>query len=268
MKHLKLFFCMILVLGLFSGVFAQGTADWVYTYDCDTLPNVSGAIQKIGGGIGSFFLSNDNPNVVFLNGDGTLTINDFNDSGNHYCTVDVASGMWSVPATVEVRMAMLQTTTGNSVPLRVSDGENSYEWRIFPTYLSGARSVTMDMTQMRVLRIKFDSTGAYLYVDNDGTIEEVLGYYRSLSLNYFFWGDMYSDASGEYVFDYIYWLTGAAYDFDTQINKVSANECGYWGYLDSDLNKDCKVDLGDLAIMVQEWLGCTDPADAECVVVD
>ena len=41
-------------------------------------------------------------------------------------------------------------------------------------------------------------------------------------------------------------------------------ECGDWGYPKGDLNKDCYVDLKDLAILAGTWLDCTDPYDQSC----
>ena len=40
--------------------------------------------------------------------------------------------------------------------------------------------------------------------------------------------------------------------------------CGNWGYLYADLNEDCYVDIGDLVIIVQNWLTCSDPGDPFC----
>ena len=39
--------------------------------------------------------------------------------------------------------------------------------------------------------------------------------------------------------------------------------CGRPGtvYLKGDINQDCYVDLNDLVLFVQDWLGCTDPSD-------
>ncbi len=44
--------------------------------------------------------------------------------------------------------------------------------------------------------------------------------------------------------------------------------CGDWGYLPMDFNKDCYVNLGDLAEFVQEWLACTDPAGIDCSSIE
>lgn len=44
---------------------------------------------------------------------------------------------------------------------------------------------------------------------------------------------------------------------------VGASLCGQPGtvYLKADLNRDCYVDMNDLVLFVQDWLGCTDPSD-------
>jgi len=265
--------CLLTALWMVAAggdVHGQCDAHWMYTYDCDVLPNVSGAIQKIGGGSTSFFLSNSDPAAVYLNGDGTLTINDLVTSGNHYCTVDATSGIWSVPCTVEVRMAVLQSTANNSVPLRVSNGSgNSWEWWIYTDRIFGARTVFMDMTQMRVMRIAFEPASATLYIDNDGTIEAIDGYLRTTSTtNQLLWGDTYSNDTAHMVWDYVYWLTGAAYDLDAQICTLNETDCGYWGYLPADLNEDCFVNQADLMIFIDQWLTCTDPSGAGCIQVN
>ena len=35
--------------------------------------------------------------------------------------------------------------------------------------------------------------------------------------------------------------------------------------MEADLNRDCYVDLADFGIVIYNWLGCNDPADANCV---
>ena len=58
-----------------------------------------------------------------------------------------------------------------------------------------------------------------------------------------------------------------------QIDEVQINSevldtfgCGMWGYLAGDINKDCKVDLADFAVLAESWLKCTNPDVPECVV--
>ncbi|MFH1615001.1 MAG: hypothetical protein ABIG61_07945 [Planctomycetota bacterium] len=41
-------------------------------------------------------------------------------------------------------------------------------------------------------------------------------------------------------------------------------ECGDWGYSEVDINRDCYVNLADLAIFVSKWLECTDLTNPEC----
>ena len=43
-------------------------------------------------------------------------------------------------------------------------------------------------------------------------------------------------------------------------------EYGNWGYYDADLNKDCYVDLKDLAVLGQGLLTCTDPLGEDCQI--
>lgn len=45
---------------------------------------------------------------------------------------------------------------------------------------------------------------------------------------------------------------------------IQDNECGAWGYLPADLNRDCRVDLNDFAIMADTWLKCTQPFSEGC----
>ncbi len=40
--------------------------------------------------------------------------------------------------------------------------------------------------------------------------------------------------------------------------------CGDWGYLEMDFNRDCYVDLRDVALFAEQWMGCTDPSGAMC----
>ncbi|MBN1845389.1 MAG: DNRLRE domain-containing protein [Sedimentisphaerales bacterium] len=40
--------------------------------------------------------------------------------------------------------------------------------------------------------------------------------------------------------------------------------CGDWGYPAGDLNRDCVVNLADLAILARHWLTCSRPGDPDC----
>jgi hypothetical protein len=71
-------------------------------------------------------------------------------------------------------------------------------------------------------------------------------------------------------FDSIQWAPTVSTDLDERyyIDNLKIEEgvdmtlpvepCGAWGYLSSDINKDCTVDLKDLAEFVKGWLGSTD----------
>lgn len=41
-------------------------------------------------------------------------------------------------------------------------------------------------------------------------------------------------------------------------------ECGDWGYMHGDLDRDCDVDLTDFAMFAESWLACTTPEVAGC----
>jgi hypothetical protein len=45
---------------------------------------------------------------------------------------------------------------------------------------------------------------------------------------------------------------------------VIAPECGDWGYKPGDLNRDCRVDLRDFALIAADWLECTLPNGENC----
>ncbi len=45
----------------------------------------------------------------------------------------------------------------------------------------------------------------------------------------------------------------------------SEDRCGQWGYAPADLDKNCRVDLEDLAIFAADWMTCTQPGQEECL---
>jgi hypothetical protein len=45
---------------------------------------------------------------------------------------------------------------------------------------------------------------------------------------------------------------------------VNENDCGAWGYLDGDVNRDCTVDFTDFGALAGNWISCTNPADPNC----
>lgn len=68
-------------------------------------------------------------------------------------------------------------------------------------------------------------------------------------------------------------FTGTIYIDDMYVGLTSQKleladpqTCGDFGtsFLPQDINKDCYVNVGDLAEMAQHWLGCTDPTNTQC----
>jgi len=76
-----------------------------------------------------------------------------------------------------------------------------------------------------------------------GDIAEILLYKTALS-----------DAQAKTVTDYIY------------EKYFVPNKCGDLGtyYLTNDVSKDCRVDMADLPLVIQDWLMCTDPVSQNC----
>ncbi len=56
---------------------------------------------------------------------------------------------------------------------------------------------------------------------------------------------------------------GELEETEVQFN-VQDNDCGAWGYDPLDINKDCRVDLTEAAILYGQWLFCTDPYGDQC----
>jgi len=46
--------------------------------------------------------------------------------------------------------------------------------------------------------------------------------------------------------------------------EVQDNDCGAWGYMHVDVNKDCYVNLGDFALLSEQWLMCVQPYGDGC----
>ena len=65
------------------------------------------------------------------------------------------------------------------------------------------------------------------------------------------WSRRYFDNSEES--EYLEYTTGAL-----QLG------CGDAGYAYGDINRDCVINLGDLALMAASWMECTDPTDPTC----
>lgn len=61
----------------------------------------------------------------------------------------------------------------------------------------------------------------------------------------------------------VVWSMGAWEQIDLYKGSL-ALECGDWGYKPGDINKDCVVNLEDLACLAQNWLTCTTPEQEGC----
>ncbi len=45
----------------------------------------------------------------------------------------------------------------------------------------------------------------------------------------------------------------------------TTDSCGQWGYAPADLDRNCRVDLDDLAVFVDDWMSCSVPDQVDCV---
>ncbi len=50
----------------------------------------------------------------------------------------------------------------------------------------------------------------------------------------------------------------------TDNRAFAAGDCGRWGYPPGDVNKDCWVNIGDLAVLASNWMICSLPYDVNC----
>ena len=53
---------------------------------------------------------------------------------------------------------------------------------------------------------------------------------------------------------------------ETELDFVETDGCGIYGFLVSDLNQDCKIDISDFSILAGQWLDCTMFPLPECGV--
>ncbi len=49
------------------------------------------------------------------------------------------------------------------------------------------------------------------------------------------------------------------------IVSIGENECGAWLFESHDFNKDCYIDMADLAMLIEDWLTCTTPNVGGCI---
>ena len=50
--------------------------------------------------------------------------------------------------------------------------------------------------------------------------------------------------------------------------SIIDNDCGSWPFEPMDFNKNCDVDLQDLAAFAAKWLACTTPYETGCIRLD
>jgi len=145
--------------------------------------------------------------------------------------------------------------------------------QVYEDYLGGATTVKTQVVlpsddQWHFVALRMSRTKG-LYIRVDDQVYANPSDYRSNENDeptvQFTWGNRDSmDAPYSGLLDDIMVYKGPM--TDEAITEIyESYQCGGWGYLPGDVNTDCAVDLGDFAMMAQNWLECTLPADVTCV---
>ena len=58
---------------------------------------------------------------------------------------------------------------------------------------------------------------------------------------------------------------GQYIDVGLSLETIHDDNCGKWGYAPADLDRNCRVDLDDLAVFVDNWMSCSVPDRVNCV---
>jgi C1A family cysteine protease len=98
----------------------------------------------------------------------------------------------------------------------------------------------------------------------------LVGWGNSAGQNYWIVRNTWGPTWGESGYLKVAFDTCNIGDYSAYVSSVSGIEpkhfCGESGqvYLTTDINKDCYVDLKDLAVLAADWLKCTDLSDKTC----
>ncbi|HBG27459.1 MAG: hypothetical protein A2Y10_02700 [Planctomycetes bacterium GWF2_41_51] len=105
--------------------------------------------------------------------------------------------------------------------------------------------------------------GAVLF-DNGKTVTSII---KTSDQNWTLMGAAVSGGKVVWGADYFYAdpETESAEEYRDLFTDTLELECGDRGYSLADLNRDCKVDFADFAIMSERWLVCTLPNDEICI---
>ena len=96
------------------------------------------------------------------------------------------------------------------------------------------------------------------HIDIEAGQLKVLGDYQSQLQGYINAGLITSNGgNSSHCYPVVSYLDGYTY--------VKTEGCTCVTFLPADLNRDCYVDMLDLAFLAQNWLDCTNPADSNCV---
>jgi hypothetical protein len=146
---------------------------------------------------------------------------------------------------------------------RITSSDNSTT--IYTGDLTGSQHKIRLVRNPGIMDDPFDSPSVDIYVDGSlvysGGRSDEGGIMSNSAWNqdWLFMGSLAGSARYHVKTDYI------RMDFTGPYEPGAGGECGDFGYLKGDFNRDCNVDIQDLVKMVEGWVLCTDPSDPACV---
>jgi hypothetical protein len=259
-----------------------------YLWNCDEFPELaSNASWFNSGGSGSRHIVDtlgqygETPNPLF-DQDGNhyyfVNADHPSDTGGYGYYFDAKSSVWTnQDSTIEIRLnieAYLDNKT-DVLGVLVMGANKTYGFRW------GRASTTNNTPQIRKVessagpvnfdhfqhfvtyRILYYATAGYaeLYYYDAGEMKFLLRSdgFAFTSADMLRVGDYTSQMAGRWTIDYVYWTNSGIY-------KTDALFCGSaaYTYLKGDINKDCAINLKDIAVIGNDWLGCTNPENTTC----
>jgi hypothetical protein len=158
----------------------------------------------------------------------------------HMWTSSPADGRWLTTLVSDTNITINDSNNFSENPIDVGNTNGPGEWTTF--------RITCDDTTWRVYRDTDQSVQAQLpVVDDHGPY----GLYQFA---------LYGTQPGAvFDFDFVRWTNEGALS-----PGQAVPQCGDSGFKVSDFNEDCYVNLADFQYIADEWMECTDPANAAC----
>ena len=276
--------------------------EWDYVYDCSRFPIDPDAVTDENCiSVSGWSVLNYGDFNTTVNSDATVTIDDTVSSGATVYYADITSGLWSntekITAEFKIMPHYFNVTDDGITFLQVENHQAGFGFRwwlytdengdfiLWGEHQIGdpnarqERLVLGPPDQWYTLRLNYDQTDLFarpvLYAWDENGVpaadpEDILdtdcqGYDIASSTSRLAWGDIVSAADeGSVSYGYIRWLIGETYGPEVTINEPAVCPCQRYGYLDGDLNEDCRIDILDFEAVSKKWQDCTDPLGVDC----